>query len=1064
MTQKMIAAATKNPFPSGGVTRPGIDIKALRDVPSQTGSVDRIEELVRSVAAHGTVKTPHEGVGQTFAGKPEFVTLTGPFGSGKTLTLRKVYDDCRNNQIRFSEEEQSKKVLALPIYQPLHALIKEPGRLIDILTERLEVEAPTPRVKDAIAKARTAQSGDAREDELLFKINRWRRCVDAGVANGTNVVVVLLDELEESVEDYDRFADEYRDMMSEIREFTDREVGPVLVVLATTPNALRAIVARSKQAMFRRMVPLELLRLTSPEELLSIVEEYDPDARKYLSKDALNSLYAETRGIPGYSLAALAWAWEEMRAQKKSRIDPDLVYSAAQTVTWKGQSVARETENVPQNPKVKQLLETVKPAAEKVLVEEVVKGAVLSLSGIASVLNAELKTYQMMREEMENRGTMVAENSMALTWVEPQADINVSYLVMTMVADEEHFEESNFRSLLDAFESQGGDVIILMIPNESVQARRSIDRVLQGKQIRGLPWGDIAIRVVLTTEKMRDLAALARLTGTPREIKDAAESLGLTYGISNRFEKILDSLHRAGKTLPYRWDVKRVGQNKEQTFGIYQLLSERFTDEEFTGPQAANWVAEHYHDVPMLKDAPEKGRYMSERAWAEYSTSLTLEILEGQTLAQKKGTAGDRYYIPALVPYEKELYDVVLSKREGLAGQNPGTDDIKGAFFGLRKARGYDIWAIAVGMEGKGYLQSYQEGTRRFYRPFEPHERRTAVEIDLSRFEKQLPDTISQRLAEDKISLTKAEVEAFAGKLQSSSKDRFERARKYLNDSQIPGEDVFRRLHSIAKAKLEVILLQDYANTQIANWSAMQNALDNLEPSLTRKEGILDRLVNSKRLAPKRAAEIRAQFDEFRSTIPKIKSNLNKFEAEKARELYTSISIQIAKIDGELNERLGDLADAEKQIQEAQTNLQTIAKAIDPRSPASKSLGLDNEYSKLEEQLEAAQSVSAKGKSPEQVPTEDLNDFVSRFVDPKLEETRGKLEALRRAESLLGALGQSDEADDLRIKTGKIEGLLEKAQRTRTQNLLNPFMDLFAHGYEQAIEASKTIDWLVSAF
>ena len=257
MTQKMIAAATKNPFPSGGVTRPGIDIKALRDVPSQTGSVDRIEELVRSVAAHGTVKTPHEGVGQTFAGKPEFVTLTGPFGSGKTLTLRKVYDDCRNNQIRFSEEEQSKKVVALPIYQPLHALIKEPGRLIDILTERLEVEAPTPRVKDAIAKARTAQSGDAKEDELLFKINRWRRCVDAGVANGADVVVVLLDELEESVEDYDRFADEYRDMMSEIREFTDREVGPVLVVLATTPNALRAIFARSKQARFRRMVTLE---------------------------------------------------------------------------------------------------------------------------------------------------------------------------------------------------------------------------------------------------------------------------------------------------------------------------------------------------------------------------------------------------------------------------------------------------------------------------------------------------------------------------------------------------------------------------------------------------------------------------------------------------------------------------------------------------------------------------------------------------------------------------------------------------------------------------------------
>ena len=103
--------------------------------------------------------------------------------------------------------------------------------------------------------------------------------MDAGVANGADVVVVLLDELEESVEDYDRFADEYSDMMSEIREFTDREVGPVLVVLATTPNALRAIVARSKQAMFRRMVPLELLRLTSPEELLSIVEEYDPDAR-----------------------------------------------------------------------------------------------------------------------------------------------------------------------------------------------------------------------------------------------------------------------------------------------------------------------------------------------------------------------------------------------------------------------------------------------------------------------------------------------------------------------------------------------------------------------------------------------------------------------------------------------------------------------------------------------------------------------------------------------------------------------------------------------------------------
>ena len=759
----MIATA-KNPFPSGGVTRPGVAVKKLVELPSQQGAVERIEELVRSVALHGSALEPHEGVGQTYVGKPEFVVLNGPFGSGKTLILRKVYDDCKAGVLKIGKGQNERKVVAVPIYQPLHALISNPTKLIDILIERLVAEAPSSRIKQEAPKAKASLSG-AKSDELLTKINQWRQHVDAAVAGGVDSVILLLDELEESIEDYSRFSAQYDQMLSAIREFADREVGPVVIVLGATPVAIDSLVSKSKQALFRRMVPLGLPNLTSPEELRRLILEYDPAADEYLDKNSLKLLYTETNGNPGFALTSLFWAWEERQALKKPKIDSDLVYQAAQTVTWKGRPLRAERQSAIRYPETKEALDKIKNALSEPKPQDVIRGAVLSLGAVGSIQDADDRLRTTFEKAFDAKGVTLATNSTALTWVEPFADANVSYLTLAVLADDDHFDETNFRNVLEGFGENGGDLLLLAMSNDSTAARRNTDRVLQNAVQRGVSWNDLTIKLVLSADGMRDFAALAKFTGTPKEGREAQESVAYGYGIADRFNGILNSLHAKGKTLPYRWELKRFGEKKETIFGLYNLLARRFTDEEFTPEEAVDWVTNHYQLVDVLKSSVEKSGVMSVSEWAGWSVGAELEVLTGQNLATRRG---DSYFIPALVSYERELYNVVSSLRSNLGGRNPGSDDIKPYFFGLRKARGYDIFAIGYGMEGKGYIQCLQEGARRFYTTVSPQDRQTSVEIALSQIEKDLPTLVAQLTNEARISLGDENVKAFADAVQKA--------------------------------------------------------------------------------------------------------------------------------------------------------------------------------------------------------------------------------------------------------------------------------------------------------
>lgn len=1054
--QKMIAKE-KNPFPSGGVTRPGIQVKNLVDLPSQQGAVERIEELVRSVASHGSVQESHEGVGQTHVGKPEFVVLSGPFGSGKTLIMRKVYDDCKAGGLKIGRGQNERKLVAVPIYQPLHALISNPANLIDILMEKLASEVPGARLKQEISKARTAPSTAAKSDELLTKINHWRQCVDAAIDGGVDSIVLLLDELEESIGDYSRYAAQYDQMLSAIREFADREVGPVVIVLGATPVAIDALVSKSKQALFRRMVPLALPNLTSPDELRRLILEYDSTADEYLDKNGLKQLYAETNGNPGFAMESLHWAWEEMKALKKDRIDSDLVYQAAQTVTWKGQPIRAERQSSTRYTETMEALDSIKSEIEKPKQQDVIRGIVNSLSAIGSIQDADERLYASMKDAFEARGVSLAPTSTQLCWIEPFADVNVSYLTLVLLADDDHFDESNFKNVLEGFGEQGGDFVLLAMPTDSTSARRNTERVLQNATLRGVSWNDLTIKLILNSDAIREFAALARFTGTPREMGEAQESISYGYGIADRFKSILNGLHAKGKTLPYRWELKRFGEKKETIFGLYNLLARRFTDEKFTPEQAVDWVSAHYQLVPVLKATVEKSGVMSVREWAGWSVGAELEVLTGQNLATK---TGDSYFIPPVVPYERELYNAVSTLRSELGGRSPGSDDIKPYFFGLRKARGYDIFAIGYGMEGKGYLQCLQEGARRFYSIVSPQDRLTAVEVTLSQIEKDLPGTVAQRTKDARITLAPESASAFAAKIRSNLAKDFTAARRYLSESQKTSGDVFEKLRLISKADTTSLVIQDQVATQIAKWLSVKNELTNSERILNRQKDTTENPSYRKKLNPKKAAELGKQIAQLLTKVPQASEKLDNFETNEAESIVSEISKALPKIDEALSESLQEFARAERDIVDAESGLQTIREAVDPESEASKSLGIDKELAKTQAAIDTAKADSANGKAMGELPLESPMAFLSRVVDPKFNYIQQRLDGLQRAEKLLSALGQSEDADKLVMSNAGIQSTTTKAGKLKAQGFYKQYVQATADALDDVNKAAKALDRL----
>ena len=300
----MVQELSLNPFPSGGVTRPGVKPSAYVPLVPQLGVVERIEELIRSVVRHKLTPVKDDKGVEILKGKPELVMVEGEYGYGKTLTLTALYFELKERKVKIKENGKERNIVSIPIYQPLHALISQPSELIDLLIERLIAESPEG-IKKYLKEVKNRLEREIEEtDELQKKIYTWKYLVDAAIRKGVDVVVIMLDELEESIEDYVRFKSSYKELFASLREFTDRQVGPVITILGITPEA-RDSIEEQKEAFLRRAVLLPLPGLTSPEELTQLAKAYDPNLETYVEKEAIETTYRLARGNPGVSLAIL---------------------------------------------------------------------------------------------------------------------------------------------------------------------------------------------------------------------------------------------------------------------------------------------------------------------------------------------------------------------------------------------------------------------------------------------------------------------------------------------------------------------------------------------------------------------------------------------------------------------------------------------------------------------------------------------------------------------------------------------------------------------------------------
>ncbi len=263
----------KNPFPSGGITR--LDMLPPQIVPltSQAGALARLESAITSIVRHRTVREVDEHGEEVHVGKPELFMLRADYGAGKSLVLSSLRRDCENG-LKL-EEKPPRKAVGICIYQPLHALIDSPAKLLDILLQKLVEQAPR-ELKEKIAAARRKYESEVTSgDEIVKKILVWRYCANVAVTNGVDFVAVLLDEIEETVSEYQSRRQEYLETLSVVRNFVDRQVGPIVVVLGITPKAIDELVGELKAALQRRTVTIDLPKMTSVEELLSLARGYD---------------------------------------------------------------------------------------------------------------------------------------------------------------------------------------------------------------------------------------------------------------------------------------------------------------------------------------------------------------------------------------------------------------------------------------------------------------------------------------------------------------------------------------------------------------------------------------------------------------------------------------------------------------------------------------------------------------------------------------------------------------------------------------------------------------------
>jgi len=1056
-----MARDRKNPFPSSGITRPGVEVDVQVSLPSQGGALERIEELCRSVISHGGETVTDELGHPMMKGKPELLFLRGEFGSGKTLTLTLFYNDCRKGRIRVKEGKSDRKAFLVAIYQPLHAMVLNPMNFLDVMIQRLCTEVKD-EIKEVVEKAVSdAEKNVVEKDELLKKIYIWRAAANAAVVNGADAIAIILDELEESVTDYAKYVDGYARLFSVIRQFTDRQLGPVITVLGVTPKAIDSLVHETKEALLRRAVTIDLPHLTSPAELLELAEGYDKNVQKYVDKDAFDVVYGLTHGNPGFSLAALHWAWEEMLYRNLAEIDAQLATEAVQSIAWKGERLPKSVAGLEveaKYPSARRALDVAKRGiVVEVTPESVLKSVTASLDAIVSIRDS-TEVFGSLQEKFEDHGVQLKAASVGAASV--YSEPNVEFQVLLVYADSENAEEKNIADVLDVWSELNGDLIVFVMPVEAQDLRRLLDKVCAAKIYRGIEWREVVIPLALGHDDLREFVGLTKMTGPAAEIKTAERLVAEKSGLSARVDETIRNLRKAGKTIPYKWEVK--GLTKEVQWGIYSLLTKRFTDEEFTAKDAIGFVSAHHDLVEETKAhyaEAKTGKYANPEDFQDKVTRDTVKLLDAlvdQGFATRRGT--DKYYIPPVIPYERELYQLVRTIRDTQKGRNPGTDELKNCFFGY-SPKGNSIYAIAKGMEGKGYMQCIQEGPRRFYRSLTPEEHLPQAEISIKRAEKRISETISEKLKENKVSLEDDDFKRFVKATVAAAEIHLDQTQQLIEKAENKSDDDFHRLRLMSHAEVLALMAIDGANTFVGRWLEAKRELSHAKTEMERYLKVADNSEVSKRLSKPKAAEIKGLIEEVRALLDGAEKKLTAFNAEGVESMMRNIQSKFKTVEQRLVAELKEFGKAEMNIRIAEEAFKEIADFISRNKEQADKLELSAHMRDIASKITLAKKAVEEGKMVH-ISVDSLPIFLRKATDDKVPFVRKQLEALKQAEELLNALGQSPAADQLVSSIKQTERFLERAERNEMSRNYDGYIENLAVALSQVDSQKNVFDRL----
>ena len=1013
----------KNPFPSGGITR--LDMLPSRIVPltSQAGALARLESAIVSIAKHRTVREVDEHGEEVHVGKPELFMLRADYGAGKSLVLSSLRRDCENG-LKL-EEKPSRKAVGICIYQPLHALIDNPGKLLDILTQGLVEQAPE-ELRDKIAAARQKYESSAvrNSDEIVKKILVWRYCANVAITNGVDFIAVLLDEIEETVSQYQSRRQEYLETLSIVRNFVDRQVGPIVVVLGITPKAIDEVVGELKAALQRRTVVIELPKMTSVEELLSLARGYDLGVSNYFDQKAIETIFRQTDGNTGYALAALHWAWEEMQERSVRSVDEPLADYAIQRIGWKGTRPSpatlgsRNLESVYRDGR--QVLERTRQGAKQRPQElDVVRGFLSALNAAVLLKKAEGLDGSLgpLLGERSDLGIKFSEIGFSL-FSEPE----VTFSLLIVYAGGTILSDDKLREIMTAWTRINGDVILFLAPSTSWELRRALDRICQSMpSYKGMPLRDVVTEIFLEENDVAEIASLANPEGSITGIKAAQKLLSERHRVAEQLEDRIRTIRKLGRTIPYRWGKR---STKEVQWGIYKLLAKRFTGEEFTVNQAIEFIVAHYNlDEDTTTWFEETKRKHGVEDIADKLAPVvvgTLEAMVDQEFASKGHEGNDRYSIPQMTDYEREFYSEV--KRVKLEeSKNPGFDDIKPRFFGVAP-RGNNVFALASGMEGKGFVKCLRLGPRRFYTVLSPDERLAQVELSSRKMAEVLQDRIRNGLGDDFLAATSKDAAKFSSSLLFSKESSIDKIRG-VTEKASHAKDEIEKLRLLSEAEMSILVVVDEAYGMAQAYSELQRKIQSFNEDLTRTEAIIADYEGTRKLPRAKAEPLKQLVHQARKFSSESEASLAKFDIQGTLKRVERTQEELANLNAAFAKELEEVAIAEKALRVASENFEIIQKIATARQEESRDLGLKAALDALQTELEKTKKGLTTGRF-DLIHTESPGQFFKRVLGPKIDYAANRVQLLRRASPLLVILNQTSLADEIDIALSRLEKLV----------------------------------------